>query len=117
MHEATRRVYLPVPLNDLWVELYRHPPVRTMAEVGRAVEERAREQTPESADRAIRAMRALIAGSNLPSILSEGTKVALLTVLSAEVARWTDVAYREGGESSDLGAAVWSDGDVSRNLR
>jgi hypothetical protein len=89
-----------------------------MADVGRAVEERAREQTPESADRAIRAMRALIAGSNLPSILSEGIKVALLAVLSAEVARWTDVAYRQrGGGSSEPDTAAWSDRDLSRNLR
>jgi hypothetical protein len=116
MHEATRRVYLPVPLNDLWVDLYLHPTVRAMADVGRAVDAGAQERSPESANRAIRAMRALMAASNLPSILSEGTKVALLAVLSAEVSRWTDVANRQGGGSSEPGSVVWSDLDLSRNL-
>jgi hypothetical protein len=39
-------------------------------------------------------MRALMAASNLPSILSEGTKAALLTILAAEIDRWTDEALR-----------------------
>lgn len=84
----THRVYLPAPLNDLWIELYVRPTIRAMADVGRAAGVYAREDTSDSVDRTIRAMRALIGESNLPAVLSEGMKVGPMTILVAEIDRW-----------------------------